>query len=241
MPTRPPVLPGSSLPEESPADRALSLALAGERDAALRWSAAILRDDPAMATALCLTGRLLGEGGREEAAREACSTGVMRAIDLENLPLAVVAAREAQRFGADSAPLLDEIASAFCKGSARHGDGAAPPIPLPPAKSFQPLPSALTGVALNNKACEIVHAATRALAEKERPPIGSVPLFSTLDKEGLRSLIDALSPEWIGAGHTVIEQGTPGRDAYWVARGELEARRATKTGQPLSLARLRGG
>jgi CRP-like cAMP-binding protein len=241
MPTRPPVLPGSSLPEESPADRALSLALAGERDAALRWAAAILRDDPAMATALCLTGRLLGEGGREEAAREACSTGAKRAIDLENLPLAVVAAREAQRFGGDAAPLLEEIAAAFCKGSPRHGDGAVPPIPLPPAKSFQPLPSALTGVALNNKACEIVHAATRALGEKERPPIGSVPLFSTLDKDGLRSLIDALSPEWIGAGHTVIEQGTPGRDAYWVARGELEARRATKTGQPLSLARLRGG
>jgi hypothetical protein len=79
------------LPEESPADRALQLALAGERDAALRWSAAILRDDPGMPTALCLTGRLLGEGGREEAAREACTTAARRAIDVENLPLAVTA------------------------------------------------------------------------------------------------------------------------------------------------------
>ena len=93
MAKRPPNLPGSSLPEESPADRALSLAFAGERDAALRWSAAILRDDPTMATALTLTGRLLGEGGREEAAREACTVGARRAIDYENLPLALAAAR----------------------------------------------------------------------------------------------------------------------------------------------------
>ncbi|HTJ83436.1 MAG TPA: hypothetical protein VL400_17070, partial [Polyangiaceae bacterium] len=90
MSKRPPTLPGSSMPEETPADRALSLALAGERDAALRWSGAIVRDDPTMATALMLTGRLLGEGGREEAAREACTAAVRRAIDFENLPLAVV-------------------------------------------------------------------------------------------------------------------------------------------------------
>lgn len=241
MPPKPPVLPGSSLPEESPADRALQLALAGERDAALRWSTAILRDDPGMPTALCVTGRLLGEGGREEAARESCTTATLRAIDLENLPLAVAAAREAGRFGADIGVLLDEIAEAFCKDSPRHGKGAAPPVMLPPAASFTPLPSALTGVGLNNKACEIVHECTRKHAESPRPPIGDVPLFSTLDRQGLRELVEALEPDWLQAGHRVIEQGTPGREAYWVARGELEATRTGKNGKVIPLARLRGG
>lgn len=241
MSKKPPVLPGSTLPEETPVDRALQLALAGERDAALRWAAAVIKDDPAMGTALCLTGRLLGEGGREEAAREACAVATRRAIDVENLPLAVVAAREAERFGADIGPLLDEIAAAFCKGSPRHGSGATPPVPLPPAANFSPLPSVLTGALLNNKAVELVHQATKVLAEVKRPPIGTVPLFSALDKAGLRNLIEVLVPEWILTGQTVIEQGTPGRDAYWVARGELEARRLTKTGETITLARLRGG
>ncbi|NUP06754.1 MAG: cyclic nucleotide-binding domain-containing protein [Polyangiaceae bacterium] len=241
MPPKPPVLPGSSLPEESPADRALQLALAGERDAALRWAAAILRDDPGMPTALCLTGRLLGEGGREEAARESCTTATRRAIDMENLPLAVTAAREAARFGADLGALLDEIAESFCKDSPRHGKGATPPVILPPAASFTPLPSVLTGVGLNNKACEIVHEATRKHGESARPLIGNVPLFSTLDQQGLRELVEALEPQWLQAGHRVIEQGTPGKEAYWVARGELEATRTGKNGKAISLAHLRGG
>lgn len=239
MPTRPPVLPGSSSAEESPVDRALQLALAGERDAALRWAAAVLRDDPKMATALCLTGRLLGEGGREETAREACCTAVRRAVDLENLPLAVAAAREAERFGAEIGPLLDEIAAAFCKGSARLGEGAVPPLPLPSASGFTPLPSAMSGVALNNKAGEIVHQATKLYAASERPPIGAVPLFSSLEQAGLRELCGALTAEWLAPGHEVIEQGAIGKEAFWVARGELEARRTNKAGNTVTLAQLR--
>lgn len=247
--TKPPVLPGSALGpresqsglEETAADRAAQLALAGERDAALRWSAAILRDDPLMPTALVLTGRLLGEGGREEAGREACTIAARRAIDVENLPLAVAAAREAARFGANAGAILDEIADAFCKDSPRQGRGASPPVQLPLASAFSPLPSVLTGVALNNKACELVHASRKLFEETTRPPIAPVALFSTLGREGLRELLDALIPEWFPAGHTVIEQGAPGREAFWVARGELEARRTTRTGSSITLARLRSG
>ncbi|MFO0554234.1 MAG: cyclic nucleotide-binding domain-containing protein [Polyangiaceae bacterium] len=194
-----------------------------------------------MPTALCLTGRLLGEGGRGEAAREACTTAVGCAIDQENLVLAVVAAREAERFGGTIGPLFDQIARAFCKGSAQHGKGAHPPIPLPPAASFNPLPSALSGVLLNNKALELIHNSTRRFSERARPPISAVPLFSNLDEEGLRILIEALRPHWVAAGHTIIEQGTPGREAYWVARGELEARRELPNGQTISLAMLTSG
>src|SRR5262245_22301866 len=90
----PPVLPGgSALAAESPIDRALALGLAEEREAALRWAAAVVKSDLAMPTALATCGRLLGELGRQEIAREACTVAITRAIDLENLPLAVAAAR----------------------------------------------------------------------------------------------------------------------------------------------------
>lgn len=241
MRTAPPVLPGSNSPVETPGDRALTLALAGERDAALRWASAMLQLDPKMALALLVTGKLLGDAGRHEAAREACAVAVERAIDLENLPLAVAAAREAEGFGAEIAPLLDIVADAFCKGSSRFGPGASPPAPLPSADSFHPLASALTGVALLNKAIEIVHACSQKLEEeKSRPGIQAIPLFSALEKKSLKELCEAMTPEWVPAGRVVIEQGSEGQDAYWVARGELEARR-TRRDETITLARLRNG
>ncbi len=240
MRTFPPVLPGSNLPTESPGDRALSLALAGERDAALRWAISIIKMDAGMPMALCLSGRLLGEAGRQEVAREACLVAIERAIDIENLPLAVVAVREAERFGADTAPLFEKIAGAFCKESPRHGTGATPPRPLPPADNFQPLPSVLSGALLVNKATEIVHECKKKLEASERPGIGSVPLFSALDEASLRQLCEAMVPEWHAVDQVVIEQGADGEEAYWVARGELEARRMRKN-ELIVLARLKPG
>lgn len=240
MKNLPPVLPGSTIPAESPVDRALGLALAGERDAALRWAAAVAKVDPAMPVALLLCGRLLGGAGRHEVAREACETAMERAIDIENLPLAVAAAREAETYGADASSLISTIAAAFCKDSPRHGAGAAPPTPLPPAQDFQPLPSVLTGAALTNKAVEIVHASKKSLEGAARPGIGTVALFSALEEESLRDLCIAMTPHWFPSNHVVIEQGTEGEDAYWVARGELEARR-TRRDETVALARLRSG
>jgi CRP-like cAMP-binding protein len=237
----PPQLPGSNQSVESPADRSLSLAFAEEREAALRWAAAIVKADPSMPTALCLCGRLLGELGRQEMAQQACAVAAERAVDLENLPLAVACARELERFGGDPGPLLDSIAGAFCKGSARHGEGASPPEPLPAADDFHPLPSVLTGAALINKATEIVREAKKLQAALEdRPGISALPLFSTIGKEALRDLCEALSPQWIAADHVVIQQGEVGSEAYFVARGELEARRERK-GELMALARLQNG
>jgi len=58
MRTAAPELPGSSHMLESPVDRALSLLFAEEREAALRWAAAIVKQDPLMATALLVSGGL---------------------------------------------------------------------------------------------------------------------------------------------------------------------------------------
>lgn len=241
MRTAAPVLPGSSHTLESPIDRALSLLFANEREAALRWAAAIVKQDPLMATALLVCGRLLGDMGRQEVGREACAVAAARAIDLENLPLAVAAAREIQRLGGDPGRQLDEIAAAFCKGSARRGEGMPPPPPLPAAESFQPMHAVLTGAALLNKATEIVHEANRLLAsETARPGVASVPLFSAIGQEGLRALVGTLSALWVAEGTRVIEQGSEGTDAHFVARGELHVQREGD-GAPVVLARLTNG
>ena len=238
----PPVLPGgSALGAESPIDRALALALAEEGEAALRWAAAVVKSDLSMPTALATTGRLLGELGRHEIAREACTVAVSRAIDLENLPLAVAAAREIERFGGDLGKEFDRIAEAFCKGSTRLGEGAPPPPPLPPADSFQPLASVLTGASLLNKATEIVHEAKKKLAgETTSPGIAAIPLFSAIGREGLRILVEALVPIWVAQGNTVIQQGAEGSEAYFVARGELEVRRQREN-ETIVLGRLTNG
>ncbi len=190
--------------------------------------------------ALLLLGRLLGESNRHEVAREACQVALERAIDLENLPLAVTAAREAARFGTDASPLFDSIARAFCHDSPRFGEGAAPPVPLPSADAFQPLASVLTGALLNNKAAEIVHDCKSKLDAAKRPGISALPLFSALDEASLRRIVEAMDPVWVLPDTKIIEQGTVGEDAYWVARGELEARRQRRD-EVIPLARLRPG
>lgn len=240
MRVAPPGLPGNT-EAESPADRALALLLAGERDAALRWVGALLKHDPTMPTALCLAGRLLGELGRQEVAREALQAAVTRAIDHENLTLAVAAARELERLGGAWTKELDTIAAAFSKESTRLGPGAAPPPPLPPAHEFQPLPSVLTGALLLSKATELVHEATRALrAEATRPTLAPKPVFSAIGRAGLRALIEEFVCHWVAPGGVVIQQGAPGDSAFFVARGELEVRR-NRGEDEITLGRLLSG
>ena len=97
----PPELPGGPT-AESPVDRALALALANEKDTALRWATAIVAADPAMASGLLLIGRLLADLGRLEGAREALEVCVACAIDSGQLPLAVAACSDLRTLGADA-------------------------------------------------------------------------------------------------------------------------------------------
>lgn len=244
MRTAPPDLPGAPT-NDSPLDRALALLLAGEIEAALRWSAAVVAQDASVPSALILTSRLLADAGRTEAAIEGCELGVRRAIDTGNLPLAVAAVGDLRALGVDPSDLLDEIAQTFCAGSTRLSEDAMPPPPLPPTEaSFQPLSSFLTGPALLSKATEIVHnASTEYSASRESivPLVSPLPLFSSLEKEGLRALLECFEMITVPAGKAVIEEGEEGAEAYIVARGELEVRRTTDDGRTLTLARLING
>jgi cAMP-dependent protein kinase regulator len=246
MRTAPPDLPGAnSRGVDSPLDRALALLLAGEREAALRWSAAVVQQDASVSSALILTCRLLADAGRTEAAIEGFELGVTRAIDTGNLPLAVAALGDLRALGVDVGPLMDEIAGAFCAGSPRLADDATPPPPpLPHDATFEPLSSFLTGPALLSKATGIIHDASieyESLSDSEPPLISPLPLFSALEREGLRALIGCFEMFTVPAGSAVISEGEEGAEAYIVARGELEVRRTTEEGALVTLARLNNG
>lgn len=244
MRAAPPDLPGAQT-SDSPLDRALALLLAGEREAALRWSAAVVQQDASVPSALILTCRLLADSGRTEAAIEGFELGVKRAIDTGNLPLAVAAVGDLKNLGVDVDKHLDAIASAFCMGSERLSDDATPPPPpLPHDEKFQPLSSFLSGPALLSKATEIIHEASKeydALSDGADPLISPLPLFSALQKEGLRALIGCFEMITVPAGKAVIAEGEEGAEAYIVARGELEVRRTDDEGQVITLARLANG
>jgi cAMP-dependent protein kinase regulator len=244
MRAAPPDLPGSHT-TDSPLDRALALLLAGETEAALRWSAAAVERDPTSPAALVITCRLLQDLNRTEAAVGGFRLAVKRAIDVGNLPLAIAAVGDLRTLGANVDEAVDQIAEAFCKGSSRlHTGEAPPPPPLPNFEGFQPVSSVLTGPALTSKATQILHGATRAYEEgaAEQPLIAPLPLFSALSKEGLRELVTAFEMVTVPAGQVVIEEGEEGAEAYIVARGELEvARKGNDDGPAVVLAKLGSG
>jgi len=224
----PPDLPGSPT-TDTPIDRALALLLAGEREAALRWSAAEVEQDASVPSALILTCRLLAELGRSEAAVEGLEVSVLRSIDSGNLPLAVAAVADLRALNAPVEKHLDAIARAFCKGSPRLTDAQGPPPPpIPSPAGFQPLSSFLTGPALLSKATAIIHRARQeydAVEDGSGAAISPVPLFSQIDKDGLRALISAFEMITVPAGQVVIQEGEEGAEAFIVARGELEVQR----------------
>jgi CRP-like cAMP-binding protein len=242
----PPDLPGAPM-TDSPIDRALTLLLANEVEAALRWSAAVVERDASIPSALVITCRLLEQMGRTEAAIDGFHLAVRRAIDAGNLPLAVAAVADLRGLGVDVDDPLDQVAAAFCQGSPRLQETETPPPPLPRFEGFQPLSSFLTGPALTSRATQILHAVSREYDEAagtEVPLVAPLPLFSALGKDALRELLAAFEMITVPVGARVISEGEEGAEAYIVARGELEVTRGEGPedgGPPLVLARLVSG
>jgi len=244
MRSGPPELPGGVL-AESPIDRALALSLAGERDAALRWAAAVVQHDHAMPSGLLLCGRLLADAKRFELAREALELCLQCSIDTGNLPLAVAAASDLRAMGVAPSAAFDAIAAAFALGSPRVVEDTGKPPLLPIAQQLTPLPSVLTGVALVNRTADIIRQARKARKDledsrQEPPKIKAVPLFSDLEPAALEALIEAFDVVSVPKDHLIIREGDEGAEAYILARGEAEARR-TVDGETIVLARLTAG
>jgi cAMP-dependent protein kinase regulator len=247
--TSPPSLPGLHA-GETPIDRALTLRLAGETETALRWAAAALQSEPELPSALLLVAELLAELGRKDPAREGLEICVVRAIDAGLLPLAVAACVALKSLGVNAGKSYDAIADAFHAKSPRLDDDNRGQPPPPPKGELQPLSSLIMGPALLNKAVDILRQASGLMKEAIReerdsspaPMVPRLPLFSALSRPALRALVEAFEVRVVPAGGVLIEEGSPGTEAFIVARGELEVRRGlADDGEPIVLARLQNG
>ncbi len=239
---------GGTKPLDSPLDRALGSLLAGDREEALRWSAAAVQHDSSSAGGLILTGRLLADAGDTKAGMAGLQLAILRAIDAGNLPLAVAAAGDLRSRGVDIDACLRSIAAAFCRGSPRLADGRVPQVPPPPPlpvrEAVEPLPPTLTGAELLAHAVGVLADASAQYETLRRgtlPPIAPVALFSALDEASLHALIAVFHPVTAAEGTAVIAEGDVGAEAFIVARGELEVVRAGSDGKPITLARLATG
>ncbi|HEY0466520.1 MAG TPA: cyclic nucleotide-binding domain-containing protein [Polyangiaceae bacterium] len=232
----------------SPIDQALTFAEASMHEAALRYSAALLELDPRGALRLLISAWMLGALGEQEAAKRGLSVAVERALDSGSLPLSVTAACKLREYGGDGAAALATIANAFAKGSARLLDkrGAPPNLPVVGA-GFSPLPDSLTGKALLEEATAIVDASVAAFdsdrAASAPPKLSPQILFSSLDEKDLYAMIEILDVRVVPRGSVLVEEGSTGDEAFFVARGELDVQKAASQpdAPPLALARLGSG
>ena len=232
----------------SPIDQALTFAEAADYQAALRHSAALLEDDPRSAMRLFVSAWMLGALGESDTAKRGLDVAVERAVDSGNLPLSVAAACKLREFGGDDAAALSLIAKAFAKGSERLLERRGAPPKLPGVgPGFTPLADSVTGQALLEKAGAIVETSIGSFAadraEGVTPKLSPQVLFSSLDEKGLRAMIEILSTRLVPTGSLLVEEGSTGDEAYFVARGELDVQKApSKAGAgPIALAHLGSG
>jgi CRP-like cAMP-binding protein len=236
---------------ESPIDRALTLLLAGEHAASLRWATPLLEDAAIGPAALLTVAAALSALTQSEPARQALELCIARAIDSGNLPMAVAACCELRAEGHDPAPHLDEIADCFAKDSERLLEkGAVPPkLPGQDGGEFVPLDEELSFASLQNA---VEQAITNAKDAHERARQGELPkvphqsLFSALGKSGLRAMIGVFDMQIVPVDALIIEEGTIGAEAYVVARGQVEVNRTRSDPEPdeettIRLARLGSG
>jgi len=231
---------------ELPLDRALGLDVSEDAEGSLRWAVPLAKSDLTAAGPLFVIGRQLRTLGHRDLAVQALETAADRAADSGNLPMALAAIAELTATGADSEARADAISKTYGKGSGRLRANA-PSLPPTASPDLQPLSAATTGPALIEAATQVVEYARAAMdgaASKPKEGSGPLPtqnLFSSLTAPSLRALMGAFEVRLLAKGQKVIEQGTPGAEAFVLARGELEVFREQEGQEPLLLARLGSG
>lgn len=232
----------------SPIDQALTFAEASMFEAALRYSAALLELDPRPGLRVFLSAWMLGALGEQDAARRGLEVAVERAVDAGNLPLSVTAACKLREYGGDGAAALSAIAKAFAKGSGRLlAQRGAPPNFPGVGPGFAPLADSLSGPELLEKAKQILDTAVEAFKtdriESDPPQLPPQVLFSSLEEKDLFAMIEILDVRLVPRGGVLVEEGSTGDEAFFVARGELDVQKAGSKpdAPPIALARLGSG
>ncbi|HVJ14767.1 MAG TPA: cyclic nucleotide-binding domain-containing protein [Polyangiaceae bacterium] len=232
----------SSTAGSRPIDRALHAYGTSDARAALRHALPVLeRELPPLALALVAKAAL--ELAPDDELRQTLEGAVRVAIDAGNLPAAVVAASWMRSAGSNPSRAYDSIAEAYGRGSPRLSQRLPVAQDLPQAPlDVHALPETTSDAELFARARSAAQAARAAWAERSASPLPWVPLFSTLDRDVLRSLLAVFDARVVSEGKRVIGEGELGSEAYVVARGELDVERRTADGvQRVHLARLGAG
>lgn len=231
--------------EHKPIDDALASAIDGEVETAMSHLVRILDSESPHATSMILCGILLGQSGRVDAAEKALRASMDLAVIEGSLARASAAACQMRILGLDNSERIRWLASIFARGSSRVlQQGATPPALPKPAAGRASLPSVDAGDDLVYRLELLVAAAQTAVDWGSMPDAWGVPrqpLFSSLDPEGLASILGVLELQSVSRGEVIIEQHQPGAEAFIVAQGEVEVIRQPDHGDPLVLARLGAG
>ena len=185
--------------EERAIDRALSLSLSGDREAALRIAAALLENEPLSAFNTFVNAWLLGALDRKDELELGLRAALERAVFDGNLPLAIAAYALLREADYDVADGLEQMAAAFAKGSSRLADRrGAPPQMAPTSKEPTPLGDELAGDELRERGAQILRAAKAAQDEASlsavAAPVAPQVLFSALDHESFKATLLSISP-----------------------------------------------
>ncbi len=243
------VPPIQSAVEERAIDRALALALDDEVEGALRIAGALIEAEPLSAFNTLVTAWLLGKLGRKEELELGLRAAAERAVLDGNLPLAIAAhalLRDAEL------PVEDELtsmAAAFAKGSERLTDKRVAPPQMAPAPKEDPPPldEKLKGEELLERGAELLKQAKTAQDEasvsEAAAPVTPQVLFSALDPASFKATVTAFEVRFVPDEQALVEEGSVGKEAFIVARGELDVSKKSMKpgGAPLALARLGKG
>lgn len=229
--------------EQGTLDQALEAWAKGEHAAGLRSAVAVLEAHPSDPLALFLSSYLGAKLGEPAKFADGLRAAAERAVDLGNLPLAIAVGAFARELELDASALYDLAATAYARDSARIKRQAPPALPTP-GPSAKALPSTLDQAALVARAVKAVRAAAEHLITLPggEAPVPAAPLFSALERDALRTFVEIFEPKLFGTNVKIVEEGTPGGEAFVVARGEVDvSRHALRSSGPVHLARLGSG
>jgi CRP-like cAMP-binding protein len=234
--------------EERAIDRALSLSLSDDREGALRVAAALLEEEPLSAFNTFVTAWLLGGLGRKAELELGLRAALERAVFDGNLPLAIAAYASLRDADLSVDGELDSMAAAFAKGSSRISDKrGAPPQMAGVVKEPPPLDEKLSGDELLERATKILQAAKSAQDEASlsaaATQVAPQVLFSALDPASFKATVSVFEVRFVPDEQALVDEGSVGKEAFIVARGELDVSKKSMKpgGAPLALARLGNG
>ncbi len=227
----------------NPLDRALSLSIGGAHEEALAVATALLEATPESPMALLLMGRGLRDSEQGVLANTAFELSLGRALRAGNFPLAVAAYRELCVAGVAVDRHLTELSTTFARGSQHLIDQRMPPDLAQNTREL--VEHAERGQELLAIVESALEHSQELFARDSEQPLRVPPQvpFSSLEPQALSSLVGAFETRAVDTGDVLIAEGTPGSEAYILARGELEVQRRSRDPEaaPIALARLGAG